>query len=396
LPARLFFHLGERREPFGLKQVARQPLLPTFFPQFCPFCTGIAGVCANSRSSSGSVAPAWDVQIWCTHAAECNTPLASCANATREGKKSLSYSPIVPIVPAVTDLRAAHRSCRPVVPKLHAALEADHVSANPMRPNTLSVIGLVCLAAITGGCAIFERPVATIATDSLPRELDKVSLPPYVVEPPDIVLIQVSPEVTLPGLPLAGQFVVRPDGTVALGAYGELYVAGRTLEEIKQMIFAQLSQRLETLAVEDIFVDVLAYNSKVYYIITDGAGSGEDIDRLPSTGNETVLDALSYVGGLSAVSSKDRVWIARPSPLGGPTQIIPVDWKAIVEHGSTATNYQVMPGDRIYVKADPLVTIDTLVAKLTTPVERVLGNVLLWNITVNRLEGNFQRGGTGF
>ena len=45
-------------------------------------------------------------------------------------------------------------------------------------------------------------------------------------------------------------------------------------------------------------------NSKVYYIITDGAGSGEQVFRFPVTGSETVLDAISQIGGLPPVSSK--------------------------------------------------------------------------------------------
>ena len=59
-------------------------------------------------------------------------------------------------------------------------------------------------------------------------------------------------------------------------------------------------------------MDVVAYNSKVYYIITQGAGLGDSVRRLPVTGNETVLDAISQIGGLSQVSSKN-IWIARPS-----------------------------------------------------------------------------------
>ena len=51
-------------------------------------------------------------------------------------------------------------------------------------------------------------------------------------------------------------------------------------------------------------VDVIAYNSKVYYVITEGAGLGDNVRRVPVTGNETVLDALSAVNGLSQVSRR--------------------------------------------------------------------------------------------
>ena len=77
-------------------------------------------------------------------------------------------------------------------------------------------------------------------------------------------------------------------------------------------------------------VDVLAYNSKVYFVIFDGGGFGQQVFRLPATGNETVLDAVSLVQGLAPISSKRRIWLARPAPANsGCSQILPVDWNAI-------------------------------------------------------------------
>ena len=76
---------------------------------------------------------------------------------------------------------------------------------------------------------------------------------------------------------------------------------------------------------------MVAYNSKVYYVITQGAGLGDNVRRLPITGNETVLDAISQVNGLSQVSSK-KIWIARPAPHDfGCQQILPIEWDAITQ-----------------------------------------------------------------
>jgi polysaccharide export outer membrane protein len=95
--------------------------------------------------------------------------------------------------------------------------------------------------------------------------------------------------------------------------------------------------------------------------------------RLPVTGNETVLDAISQIQGLSQLSSKS-IWIARPSPAGfGCEQILPVDWDAITRGGMTATNYQLMPGDRVFIAADPMIALTTTVSKMIGPFERLLG-----------------------
>jgi polysaccharide export outer membrane protein len=174
---------------------------------------------------------------------------------------------------------------------------------------------------------------------------------------------------------ISGEHLVRPDGSVALGVYGSVYVSGLSLSSAQQAIERHLSKSLHT---PEVTVDVLAYNSKAYYIVTDGGGAGEQVFRFPCTGNETVLDALSQINGLPVVASKKDIWIARPGPADlGYEQILDVDWNGIVRGGQTKTNYQVLPGDRIYVKADDMITFDNGLAKLIAPLERVAGFVLL-------------------
>jgi hypothetical protein len=74
-----------------------------------------------------------------------------------------------------------------------------------------------------------------------------------------------------------------------------------------------------------------------------------------------------------------------------------VDWRGITEDGVTTTNYQVFPGDRIYIKADCLVEMDTFIAKVTSPVERIFGVLILGDGAVSRLEtGGSANSGGGF
>jgi polysaccharide export outer membrane protein len=232
-----------------------------------------------------------------------------------------------------------------------------------------------------------------------PTELGKRSLPRYVVEPPDILLIETR-HVLRREQPIGGTHLVRPDGTVSLGIYGTVYVAGMTLEQIQEAVAEVLRKRLKKTAKEvptnDINVDVVAYNSKVYYIITDGAGYGEQVQRVPVTGSETVLDALSYINGLPPVADKKKIWVARRHPGGyHGDQILPVDWIGITQHGATATNYQVLPGDRIYVKADRWRSADTFIAKVLSPIERLFGVTLLASQTVNSIKSGSTSGGVG-
>jgi len=230
--------------------------------------------------------------------------------------------------------------------------------------------------------------------DHVPQELSKVSLPPYIIEPPDILLIESTQ--SLRDQPIRGQHLVRPDGTIGLGIYGSVYVAGMTLEQAQAAVVAQVSQRVQKLDARDLYVDVLAYNSKVYYVITDGGGYGEQVFRFPITGNETVLDAISQIAGLPAVASKKRIWLARPIPGDCQNhQVFPIDWIGITQGAVTATNYQILPGDRVYVMANGWITFDSRVAKVLSPFTRMFGFTLLGAETVQTIR-NRNSSGTGF
>lgn len=196
--------------------------------------------------------------------------------------------------------------------------------------------------------------------------------------------------------PISGEHLVAPDGRVNLGTYGSVDVAGLTLEEAKAALEAHLSKYLDE---PEVSVTVFAYNSKVYYVITEGAGSGDAVARLPVTGNETVLDAISQINGLSRLSSKN-IWIARPACSGsGCDQILPVDWKEVTKGGATATNYQVLPGDRIFIAENKLIALDAALNQAIAPFERIFGVTLLGTQTVqtiNRFPLGISGLGSGF
>lgn len=170
---------------------------------------------------------------------------------------------------------------------------------------------------------------------------------------------------------IAGEHLVASDGRINLGIYGSVYVSGMTVEEARHAIETHLTRFLYD---PKVAVDVGAFNSKVYYVITEGAGFGDSIVRVPVTGNETVLDAMSQINGLSRLASKGHIWIARPVPEGaGCDQILPIKWDKITKDGETATNYQVLPGDRIFIAEDKVYAFDTELGNIIAPIQRVFG-----------------------
>ncbi|HEX5105953.1 MAG TPA: polysaccharide biosynthesis/export family protein [Pirellulaceae bacterium] len=338
----------------------------------------------------------------------------------------------------------------------------------------LLTAGLATFAVLAGCSAAHPHHLPALDTvvpsPDMPRELSKIVLPTYTIEPPDILVVEAihivprSPYLlrtgdvisvnvlrALPDSPIAGAYVIQPggavnfgvpygavkvsglsieqaeagirsflvnhlkepfsvsaslveiaskqqiagqhlvgmDGNVTLGSYGNVSVVGRTIAEAKQAIEEHLGQFLED---PEVAVDVFALNSKVYYVITEGAGLGDTVSRFPVTGNETVLDAIANVSGLTEVSSK-KIWIARPVPCSEDVHLLPVDWRGITALGQATTNYQVLPGDRIFIAENELVAFDSQLAKILAPVERAMGFTLLGTGTATRLSGKVLRGG---
>jgi len=335
-----------------------------------------------------------------------------------------------------------------------------------------AVVGCVMACAAGVGCAARQTAANVVDPASLPRELCKTTLPEYVIEPPDVLQVDVITAVpkppyriqpldalgiratnTLPDAPVAGVYVVDPEGAVALGLdYGSVKVRGMTADEAKAAIEKLLAKVLRNPTVEvslaqtramqlvrgphlvrpdgavslgtygavrvvgltvpaakrrieeylsqyfdapEISLDIIGFNSKVYYVIYDGGGAGQQVSRLPITGNETVLDAVGQMAGLSVVSDTHRIWVSRPAPAPGPHQVLPVDWTAITQTGDTATNYQLLPGDRIFVQSYPFTRFDTRLARLIAPFERMFGFSLLGAGAVQTLKFQSTNGSNG-
>jgi polysaccharide export outer membrane protein len=268
--------------------------------------------------------------------------------------------------------------------------------------------------------------------DDVPREFDKQALPPYVVEPPDLLLIQASDRVTLSLQRIEGQHLVAPDGTINLGIYGTVRVAGLNLAQIADAVANRLLEIMPGLArgeverdpetgkpeidpktkkttpikwgdrfstieliKKEMQVDVLSYNSKYYYVITDGGGYGQQVYPFLITGNETVLDALAKVNGIPAVGSKKKVWLARATRPGQAPKIMPVDWCGVAQRGQADTNYQLFPGDRVFVQSDAWIRTDTWLAKRLSPLLRGFGATLLGASTVNTIKLGSSGAGLG-
>jgi protein involved in polysaccharide export with SLBB domain len=229
------------------------------------------------------------------------------------------------------------------------------------RRSRKGLLGLLLAALVQAGCtgtggtqfALFPQreTLSPSAKDLLaasgphplpiPRELDLRVLPAYIVEPGDVLIVQPA-DLDAP-IQLPGDQAVGPDGTISLGRYGQVVVAGLTIPQIEQVVRSVIQAQVKDAG--PIVARVVSRNSKVFYVLGEVNAPG----AYPLQGRETVLDALVAAGGLTDRASRRNILLARPT---GPNQcriVLPVCYRDIVQVGDTTTNYQLVPGDRIFV-----------------------------------------------
>lgn len=179
-----------------------------------------------------------------------------------------------------------------------------------------------------------------------PRELERTPHGPHLLEAGDSLLVQPSNIESAVRLP--NDQVVQPDGSIDLGKYGRLFVGGRTLTEVEAAVQQAVRLREKADTKEDPgFIDVrlVGRTSKVYYVLGEVNTPG----AFPLIGRETVLDAILAAGGVTERASVDRIGLSRPTRPGEPRRVLPVCYSAIAQLADTSTNYQILPGDRVFV-----------------------------------------------
>lgn len=220
------------------------------------------------------------------------------------------------------------------------------MSARPMLRFRLKSV-FVLILGISIGYALNQRTLQLL-TGVPPSETYLTSLPVYRIEPPDVLNVQVFGQSNESPV-VSEEQMVYPDGTIYLQGYGKVVVVGKTIEEVKRAVEAVVTERI---ASPRVMVDVSGFNSKVYYVITRTA-AGDNVFRLPITGRDTALDAITQVGQLSSADATE-MWIARPARNGaGTAKKLPIEWSKVASGDSTTTNYQLMPGDRLFIAEKP-------------------------------------------
>jgi protein involved in polysaccharide export with SLBB domain len=135
---------------------------------------------------------------------------------------------------------------------------------------------------------------------------------------------------------------IGPDGRIDLGNYGRPRVEGRTPAEIGRIVAEEVG--IEPGQVQ---VRVAQFRSEQVYLFGQVIGWQRAV---PYHGQETVLDLLQRVGGITPGAAPSDVLVVRPHLAdGNKPEVFHVDLGAIVLNQDSKTNLRVLPQDQIYV-----------------------------------------------
>ncbi|MFK8112229.1 MAG: polysaccharide biosynthesis/export family protein [Rubripirellula sp.] len=189
--------------------------------------------------------------------------------------------------------------------------------------------------------AVLDQTASNRALHStVPHELDLGVVSTHFLQPGDVLLIEpvdLDTEIRIP----ADQRVLI-DGSIDLGEFGRIVVAGLTVESAEKLI--QRSIVDAGLEKQDVNVRLLEPVSRFYVL-----GEVNSPGSYPLDGNETVLDGILAAGGLTSAAAPCKILLARPTESCSCRVTLPVCYREITQLGDTATNYQLQPGDRVFV-----------------------------------------------
>lgn len=183
-----------------------------------------------------------------------------------------------------------------------------------------------------------------------PNEAFAYKMPDYVIEPPDVLSIKIRYPQQIDAN-FDDECLVGPDGKIYVDQIGGLYITGMTLGEAQRALAGKAASIDQDATVE---LSIANYNSKKYYLLTTRNGCSY-INLMPFTGNDHVLDALA---GLETEMNllESNIWVSRPvqGAKSKKGEVLQVDYKAITKHADPLSNYQLLPGDRLFVEAKPM------------------------------------------
>jgi protein involved in polysaccharide export with SLBB domain len=159
----------------------------------------------------------------------------------------------------------------------------------------------------------------------------------YTLGCPDVV------EVRAAGRPdVKGPRTIGPDGRISLDKASPLRIEGQTPGEATLSIAKHLG-----VPPGSVHLQVVKFQSRFVYLSGEGTGVPRAV---PYQGQETVLDLLQRVGGITPGAALGEVYVVRSHVADGDRpEVFHVDLQGIILKKDQHTNLRLEPFDQVYV-----------------------------------------------
>lgn len=165
---------------------------------------------------------------------------------------------------------------------------------------------------------------------------DPEKLDAYMLSPGDALEISVWKEEGLQ----QQQYLIGPDGTIVYPLVGTVTAAGRTINDLKELLAIKLA---DYIADPSVSVKLINNQGNTIFVI----GKVNKPGQVLAGRHIDVLQALSLAGGLTVFAKESDISIQRR--IGNEIKVFPFDYSNVIEGEDLQQNILLQPGDTITV-----------------------------------------------
>ncbi|MCP4263287.1 MAG: hypothetical protein GY774_38140 [Planctomycetes bacterium] len=203
---------------------------------------------------------------------------------------------------------------------------------------TISMIVVLLITISLTGC--FSSHPADIEAYLQPDKVD-VTSERYVLQPPDQIVVHCT---EVPEIHGQAQ-LIRPDGKISFEDIGEIEAAGRTPEQLANILRGKVLELYKLEGDNPVDIRIISYQSKFYYVLGMVSSPGPQV----YSGRDTAFKALALTQP-TPQAWIDRIQVIRPSrDKNVKAKIFEVNWDRMSAHGELGKDVLLQEGDVIYV-----------------------------------------------
>jgi protein involved in polysaccharide export with SLBB domain len=231
-------------------------------------------------------------------------------------------------------------------------------------------LAVLCALLLSAGCASDRINVerALLAGVGDPQRSQGVA-EHYLLHCPDAIEVRIAhrPE-------LSQQYAIEATGCINLTDYEPVRVEGKTLAEAAHRIAQQIGE-----PPADVAVRVTAFRSQYLFLVGQVIGWQRTV---PYQGQETVLDLLQRIGGITPSAELRDIYVVRTHlDKNQRPEVFHVELAAIVLQHDDRTNIRLLPFDQVHVGESRQAQLEKTFPPWLRPIYQAV-----WDILPNHAE----------